>query len=324
MSVGRERENAARPGSARREPSTLSITDTRSGRVPSPRQLQKSRQWPHRLANRHGWTKLEESGFALADGSPRVGRVSLTYTEALARAARISDTTYRIDLDLTSRESFGCRTTVTFDLLDPRATTFLELANAADLRLTVNGAPVESPVYDGTRITLHDLATSNEVVVEARLPYVNDGDGMHTVTDPADDATYVAAYAGMDLAHRVFACFDQPDLKAPITLTVQAPDDWTVVGQRPRWSRATVRDRGHVDASPPRRRSRRTSSRSAPARGTRAPGSTPACRSAGTRARRSPPSSTATSTTCARSPSAASTSTRRPSTSRTRSTPTTR
>ena len=93
----------------------------------------------------------------------------------------------------------------------------------------MNGAPVESPAYDGTRITLHDLAPSNEVVVEARVPYVNDGDGMHTVTDPADDATYVAAYAGMDLAHRVFACFDQPDLKAPITLTVQAPDDWTVV-----------------------------------------------------------------------------------------------
>jgi aminopeptidase N len=156
--------------------------------------------------------------------------VSLTYTEARARAARISAVAYAIDLDLTSRESFGCRTTVTFDLEDPRATTFLELADARDLRLTVNDAPVAAPAYDGRRITLHDLEPVNEVVVEARIPYVNDGDGMHTVTDPADDATYVAAYAGMDLAHRVFACFDQPDLKAPITLTVTAPDDWTVLG----------------------------------------------------------------------------------------------
>jgi aminopeptidase N len=156
--------------------------------------------------------------------------VSLTYTEARARAARISDVTYAIDLDLTSRESFGCRTTVTFDLEDPRATTFLELADARDLRLTVNDVPVAAPSYDGKRITLHDLKPVNEVVVEARIPYVNDGDGMHTVTDPADDATYVAAYAGMDLAHRVFACFDQPDLKAPITLTVTAPNDWKVLG----------------------------------------------------------------------------------------------
>jgi aminopeptidase N len=156
--------------------------------------------------------------------------VSLTYAEARARAEQISDVTYRIHLDLRSRETFGLRTEVSFDLADPRATTFLELADAQDLRLTVNDAPVASPSYDGTRIALHDLEPTNEVVVEARVPYVNDGDGMHTVTDPADDATYVAAYAGMDLAHRVFACFDQPDLKATITLTVQAPDDWTVLG----------------------------------------------------------------------------------------------
>ncbi len=154
---------------------------------------------------------------------------SLTYQEAVARSAQISDVGYRIDLDLTSRETFGCRTTVTFAVADPRATTFLELSEAQDLRVTVNDSPVTSPVYDGHRITLHDLAPNNEVVVEANIPYVNDGDGMHTMTDPADDATYVAAYAGMDLAHKVFACFDQPDLKAPIALTVRAPLDWTVV-----------------------------------------------------------------------------------------------
>ena len=155
--------------------------------------------------------------------------MSLTYAEAVARAAQVSDVAYRIDLDLTSREAFGCRTTVTFALADPRATTFLELSDAGDLRLTVNDSPVAQPAYDGHRITLHDLGPRNEVVVEARIPYVNDGDGMHTFTDPADDATYVAAYAGMDLAQKVFACFDQPDLKAPIALSVRAPEDWTVL-----------------------------------------------------------------------------------------------
>jgi aminopeptidase N len=156
--------------------------------------------------------------------------VSLTYDEARARAARISDVQYRIDLDLTSRETFGVTTTVAFALTDPGDSTFLELSDARDLRLTVNGSPVSDPSYDGGRITLHDLASHNEVVVEARVPYVNDGDGMHTVTDPADDATYVAAYAGMDLAQKVFACFDQPDLKGSVSLTVVAPSDWTVIG----------------------------------------------------------------------------------------------
>jgi aminopeptidase N len=155
--------------------------------------------------------------------------VSLTYADAVARAALVSDVAYRIELDLTSRETFGCRTTVTFALADPGATTFLELSDAQELRLTVNESPVADPAYDGNRIALHDLDPRNQVVVEARIPYVNDGDGMHTFTDPADDATYVAAYAGMDLAHKVFACFDQPDLKAPITLSVRAPESWTVL-----------------------------------------------------------------------------------------------
>ena len=155
--------------------------------------------------------------------------MSLTYDEARTRAEQVSDVTYRIDLDLSSRETFGCRTTVTFALADPRATTFLELRDAQELRLTVNDTPVQSPAYDGRRITLHDLRPHNEVVVEARVPYVNDGDGMHTFTDPADDETYVSALLGMDIAQKVFACFDQPDLKAPISLTVEAPSAWTVV-----------------------------------------------------------------------------------------------
>ena len=65
--------------------------------------------------------------------------------------------------------------------------------------------------------------------MEASLPYVTSGEGMHRFTDPADGETYVSAYCGMDIAHRVFACFDQNDLKAPITVTVAADPRWTVL-----------------------------------------------------------------------------------------------
>src|SRR5215212_3777766 len=189
-------------------------------RVPSPRQPSESRQPgtgsrnPRRCRER---------------GSPRVDGVSLTYAEAVARAAHVSDVAYRIDLDLTSRERFRCRTTVSFALDDPEGTTFLELTDAGELGLMVNGSPVASPTYDGRRIMLHHLEPRNEVVVTARIPYVNDGDGMHAFTDPADDETYVSALLGMDIAQKVFACFDQPDLKAAIALTVTAPAEWTVV-----------------------------------------------------------------------------------------------
>ena len=65
--------------------------------------------------------------------------------------------------------------------------------------------------------------------MSARVPYVTDGDGMHTFTDPADGETYVSAYLGMDVAQKVFACFDQNDLKAPVSLGVTADPAWTVL-----------------------------------------------------------------------------------------------
>ncbi|MDP2773598.1 MAG: aminopeptidase N [Nocardioides sp.] len=158
--------------------------------------------------------------------------MSLTLDEARARAAAISGVSYEIDLDLTSPTTgpttgtFGCHTTVRFSAHAPE--TFLELTSATDLTVTVNGVATD-PTYDGRRLWLSDLAADNVVTVAARLPYVTDGDGMYLFTDPADGETYVSAYCGMDIAQRVFACFDQNDLKATVALSVTADPAWTVL-----------------------------------------------------------------------------------------------
>jgi aminopeptidase N len=125
--------------------------------------------------------------------------VSLTLAEARARAAAVSDVSYAVALDLTSPESgtFGCRTTVGFECTT--AETFLELTAASDLTVTVDGAAADA-TYDGRRLQLTGLGGHHTVVVDARLPYVTDGDGMHRMVDPADGATYVGAYLGMDIA----------------------------------------------------------------------------------------------------------------------------
>ncbi|QZY29795.1 aminopeptidase N [Nocardioides coralli] len=151
--------------------------------------------------------------------------MSLTLSEARARAALLSDVSYELDFDLTRREDFGVRAVVRFRCHEQGAATFLELTSARDV--VVDG--VLAADYDGHRLPLRDLARDNEVVVEARLPYVTDGDGMHTFTDPADGETYVGAYVGMDLCQRIFPCFDQNDLKAPVTVTVTAPEGWTAL-----------------------------------------------------------------------------------------------
>ncbi|MDI4659393.1 hypothetical protein, partial [Xanthobacter autotrophicus] len=130
----------------------------------------------------------------------------------------VTVTSYDVELDLSDAtvERFGSRTSVRFTSASER--TFLELGHADGVRVTLDGDDVDA-AYDGERVTLRDLPVGRpvEVTVEARLPYVTSGEGMHRFTDPADGETYLSAYCGMDIAHRVFACFDQNDLKAPIS-----------------------------------------------------------------------------------------------------------
>ncbi len=252
--------------------------------------------------------------------------MALTWAEARARAADVAAIAYAVDLDLATpgAERFGSRTTVRFTTTSKR--TFLELEHAESLTVTVDGEAVEA-AYDGERIALTDLPVDRpvEVVVDARLPYVTSGEGVHRFTDPADGETYVSAYCGMDIAHRVFACFDQNDLKARISLTVSADPRWTVLANGI-GSRGRRRSLGlHADARRPgrpvRRLRRALGLGPVGAHGTPTAGSCPA---AGTRGGRPPPTSSGTPTSCGRPPTRCSTTTPSCSTRRTRSTPATR
>lgn len=97
----------------------------------------------------------------------------------------------------------------------------------------LNGQELDPHTLHGNRLSLPGLRDSNELRVEADMAYSRDGAGLHRFTDVADVAdgeTYLALHAGLDNAQRVFAAFDQPDLKAAMTATVVAPDSWTVLG----------------------------------------------------------------------------------------------
>ena len=152
----------------------------------------------------------------------------LNLTEARERAALISDVRTTVHLDLTSTESYVVEAEVGFRCRRPGASTFLELAAAQDV--TLDGAPA---AYDGERIALTDLHAENTVRVRATMPYVTDGDGMTVTVDPADDERYVCAFTAMDIAHRVLPCFDQPDLKTTLTVSVTGPSHWTVIANGP-------------------------------------------------------------------------------------------
>jgi aminopeptidase N len=152
---------------------------------------------------------------------------NLTRDEARARAALLDVASYDIALDLTGDETgFGSQVTVRFSCRQPGASSFAEL-DAELLEATLNGAPV-GPL-EGNRLPLRDLAADNVLTVRARCSYSHTGEGLHRFVDPADGAVYLWGQSALDDCQAMFACFDQPDLKASMRLTVNAPAGWIVI-----------------------------------------------------------------------------------------------
>ncbi|MCU7822376.1 aminopeptidase N [Kitasatospora sp. DSM 101779] len=156
---------------------------------------------------------------------------ALQRSEAAVRAQLLDVRSYSVDLDLTRGEDlFRSTAVIRFGCTEPGRDSFVDVHPAALLRAELNGRPLDTAALDGNRLALPGLAAENELLVEADMAYSRTCEGLHRFADPADGAVYVFASLGPDLAPQMFACFDQPDLKAPFTVTVTAPDDWTVIG----------------------------------------------------------------------------------------------
>ncbi|CPR10560.1 aminopeptidase N [Mycobacterium bohemicum DSM 44277] len=184
---------------------------------------------------------------------------NLTRDQAVERAALITVDNYRIDLDVTDgggapgERTFRSTTTVTFDAL-PGADTVIDIAAHTVRSATCNGRELDVSGYDeSTGIPLIGLEQHNVVVVEADCLYSNTGEGLHRFVDPVDHETYLYSQFETADAKRMFACFDQPDLKATFDVRVTAPKHWKVVSNG---ATASVEDSGegavHTFATTPR------------------------------------------------------------------------
>jgi aminopeptidase N len=150
--------------------------------------------------------------------------------EAQTRARQLDVRAYTVHLDLVrGEEVFGSTTVIRFGCAEPGAATFVELRPAALRRVVLNGAELDPAALRDGRLALTGLAAENELRVEADMAYSRTGEGMHRFTDPADGEVYVYTQCAPDEASRVFACFDQPDLKAVLEISATAPSDWTVL-----------------------------------------------------------------------------------------------
>ncbi|GIJ12799.1 aminopeptidase N [Micromonospora andamanensis] len=165
---------------------------------------------------------------------------NLTQVEATERARLLDVTGYDIKLDLSSAvhaadgRTFRSTTEVQFRCAEPGASTFIEVAADSVRSATLNGAPVELADFSAEKgLTLTGLASENTLVVDADFAFSNSGQGLHRTVDPVDGETYLYSQFETADAQRVFACFDQPDLKSVYTWHATVPEHWKVISNMP-------------------------------------------------------------------------------------------
>ncbi|MEW2383299.1 aminopeptidase N [Micromonospora sp. NPDC047707] len=164
---------------------------------------------------------------------------NLTQVEATERGRLLDVTGYDISLDLSSAvqaegRTFRSTTEVRFRCTEPGASTFIEVAADSVRSATLNGTALDLSGWSAEKgLTLPGLAEENRLVVDADFAYSNSGQGLHRTVDPVDGETYLYSQFETADAQRVFAAFDQPDLKSVYTWHATVPAHWKVVSNMP-------------------------------------------------------------------------------------------
>ncbi|MCM2391978.1 aminopeptidase N [Streptomyces albipurpureus] len=163
---------------------------------------------------------------------------NLTREEAQQRARLLNTHAYEIELDLSGAQEGGTYrsvTTVRFDSAEANAESFIDLIAPAVHEVVLNGKSLDvAAVFRDSRIALNHLHQGpNELRVVADCSYTNTGEGLHRFVDPVDQQAYLYTQFEVPDARRVFASFEQPDLKATFQFTVKAPEGWTVISNSP-------------------------------------------------------------------------------------------
>ncbi len=162
---------------------------------------------------------------------PELGLLTADY--ASFRKSQISDPAYHLQLDLQeASESFTGVVEISFDLSsDNVSPVTLDFDSGEIQRLSVNGTTIDAN-YEHWFLTIPatELITGrNMLTIIYSRAYANDGAGLHKFTDPENGEEYFYTNFEPYSANRLFPHFDQPNLKARLTLEVTVPSSWHVI-----------------------------------------------------------------------------------------------
>ena len=167
---------------------------------------------------------------------------NLTRAEAQARAALIGTDTYAVHVDLSGREVedpttlFTSSSRIRFTAREAgslHVDLIAERVRAAEL----DGVALDPATFVDSRLPFDVTPGEHELHVDAVVRYSRSGDGLHRFIDPADGLTYLYTQFEPADARRVYACFEQPDLKARFTFVVTAPREWRILSGQAEASR---------------------------------------------------------------------------------------
>ncbi len=157
----------------------------------------------------------------------------LTREEARLRAMQVSSVDYRLHFRFVRGSGqYDGEAEVAFSLKSVPDRLFLDFQGDRLTKLRINGQSIERPVIENHRVYLKPeylKAGRNQVRLVYNNDFDTDGTGLHRFVDPVDGREYFFSHFEPFWANRLFPCFDQPDLKASFSVTVDAPADWQII-----------------------------------------------------------------------------------------------
>ena len=160
--------------------------------------------------------------------------VNLSKVEAEERSKHLHVQGYDVTINITPGvDTFYSKSIVRFTCDTPGYSSFIDAPAQRIISATLNGSPVDTSSYDGETVFLTGLAAENELVIEMDAIFSKNGEGLQYSVDPADGEVYLYSQCAPALTRHMYACFDQPDLKATFTLTATVPNHWEAISNTP-------------------------------------------------------------------------------------------
>jgi aminopeptidase N len=184
--------------------------------------------------SRAGGAQSPPQGASRGDASDARLAAGVPHVLATERAAQLRNVRYALSLDVTRPDTATGTVVVRFTQRSAREV-ILDFRGLAVTRIIANGqalSPSDPAVWNRAHVRIPASAAragENEVQLSFASPVAAAGASIIRSRDAADGQDYLYTLLVPSDANLLFPCFDQPDLKARVTLSIIAPQRWAVL-----------------------------------------------------------------------------------------------